>query len=87
MRVGHVARAGNERHERSHDRHEPRDDDGLAAVLLEERMRLLEVLAVEEPVQPAALIVRGEDPRPEAAADAVVDRIAEDRRRPGALPP
>ena len=78
--VGHVAGAGDKRHERPHDGHEARDDDRLAAVLLEEGVRLLQVLAVEQPVQATALVVRREHFRPERAADAVVDGVADDRR-------
>ena len=37
----HLRRAGHERHERPDDRHEPAEDDRLAAVLLEERVRAL----------------------------------------------
>jgi hypothetical protein len=35
----HLRRPGDERHERPDDRHEPAEDDRLAAVLLEERVR------------------------------------------------
>ena len=47
----HLRRAGDERHEGPHDRHEPAQDHRLAAVLLEERVRPLQVLAVQQPVR------------------------------------
>ena len=78
--VGHIAGAGNERHERADDGHESCYDDRLAAVLLEEGVRLLQMLAVEQAMQAAALIVRREDLRAERAADAVVDGVADDGR-------
>ena len=40
----HLRRAGHERHERPDDRHEPAEDDRLAAVLLEEGVRPFQVL-------------------------------------------
>ena len=40
-RVGHRADAGDERRERADDRHEAREDDRLAAVLLVELVRAL----------------------------------------------
>jgi hypothetical protein len=49
----HLRRARDERHERPHDRHEPAEDDRLAAVLLEERVRAIEVLAVHQPAERA----------------------------------
>ena len=79
--VAHVAGAGDKRHERANDGHEACYHDRLAAVLLEERVRLFEVLAVEQAVQAAALVVRGEHLRPERPADAVVDGVADDGRR------
>ena len=55
--VGHGAGAGDERHERADDRHEAAEDDGLAAVLLEERVRLRQVVAVEQTMPAAGAIV------------------------------
>ena len=47
-RVLHVRDAGHERREGADDRHELRVDDRLAAVLLVERLRLQQVLALEK---------------------------------------
>ena len=47
----HLRRARHERHERPDDRHEAAEDDGLSAVLLEELVRALQMLLVEQPVQ------------------------------------
>ena len=44
----HLRRAGHERHERADDRHEPAEDDGLSAVLLEERVRAFQMLPVQQ---------------------------------------
>ena len=43
--VGHLGRARHHRRERAEDRHEARDDDRLAAVLLVELVGLDQVLA------------------------------------------
>ncbi len=59
----HRRRAGDERHEGPDDRDEAAEDDGLAAVLLEEGVRALEVLAVQQPVGDRRTVGRGEDAR------------------------
>ena len=46
--TAHLRRAGDKRHERAHDRHEAAEDDGLAAVVLEELVRPLQMLAIEQ---------------------------------------
>ena len=56
--IAHVAGASDKRYERAHDWHKARDDDRLAAVLLEERMRLVEVIAIEQFVEEALIVVR-----------------------------
>src|SRR5688572_1480579 len=71
--VRHAADARHEGRERAHDRHEARNDDRLAAVLLVEGVRPVEVLALQEP--PALLL---EDTRAHVLADGVVDGVAED---------
>src|SRR5690606_37024887 len=38
-RIAHASHSGDERRERAHDRHEPREHHGLAAVLLIEPLR------------------------------------------------
>src|SRR5687768_14227783 len=47
-RVRHLADTGDERRERAYDRHEARDDDGLATIALVERLSLEQVFLVEE---------------------------------------
>ena len=46
--VLHAADAGDDRRERPHDRHEAGQHEGLGAVLLEELVRLLDVLLLEQ---------------------------------------
>src|SRR6185503_6554940 len=57
-RVAHAPDARDERRECAHDRHEPGEDDGLAAVHLVEALRPQEVLAL----QPSTVL--GEHARP-----------------------
>jgi len=45
------ASSRDERHEGADDRHEPAQDDGLAAVSLEERVRPSKMVAVEAAVR------------------------------------
>ena len=67
----HLRRAGHERHERAHDRHEAPEDHRLAAVLLEERVRARQMVAIQQPVRTGrdwsvALKTRGPISRPTA---------------------
>src|SRR5688500_824571 len=71
----HGAQARDERDVGAHDRQEARDHHRLAAVLLVERMRGLEVLGV----QPAAALV-DEETLAQPAAARVVDQVAGDGR-------
>jgi hypothetical protein len=72
--VAHRPDPGHERREGADDRNEPRQDDRLAAVLLVERVRAVEVLLLEKPDVPL------ECPRADRGADPVVHRVAQDRR-------
>ena len=69
-----LPRPGHERGEGADDRDEAGDDDGLAAVLLEELVGVGQVLRLD---QPEALGV--EDRRPRKCPDPVVHRVAQDR--------
>src|SRR5204863_5393065 len=77
--VGHGPHAGEERHERAHDRDEPTDDDREAPVLFVEAVRALEVFQLEPAAEDRILGTMKRD-RADKASDGVVDRIAEDRR-------
>src|SRR5204863_4030206 len=72
--ITHAADARDERRERAYDRHETREHDGFAAVLLVEALRAQQVLPLE---QPARL---GEHAGAHAAADPIVHVVADDRR-------
>jgi MFS family permease len=71
----HPADAGDDGDERAHDRHEPTDDQGLVAVMVEEGVGLVEVALLEEPAVP--LVERC----PHGAPDLVADDVAQERRR------
>ena len=71
----HLADAGDDRHDRAHERDEAREQHGLRALPLEELVRPLLVLGLEEPG--AGL----EQPRAEALADLVADLGAGDGAR------
>ena len=73
--VMHLAHARHERGERPDNRHEPGDDDGLAAIFLIELMRLFQMAPLEDL---GVGIV--EQPLPEEMADHVIAGIAENRR-------
>ena len=73
--IAHLADAGDERGEGPDDRHEPRQDDREAAVLLVELVGAQQVLLVQEP-----RVLAREDLRPDEVADGVVDRVAQDGR-------
>ena len=75
--IGHPPQPGDERRERADDRHEPRHDDRLRPVALEERVRALDVLLLHEP-----RLLRLEDPRAEELADEVVAVVPHHRRTP-----
>ena len=70
----HPGHAGDERHQRAHDGEEPAGDDGQAAVLLVELVRLLHVLRLQVLARLAQQVPA--DP----AADQVVDDVAEEGR-------
>jgi hypothetical protein len=74
--VAHRADAGHEGGEGADDGDEAGDDDRLAAVLLVERVRLLQVLGVEE-ARFRVVEDLGAQPRP----DRVVDGVPQDGRR------
>ena len=76
----HLGRAGHKRHEGADDGDEAAGDDGHAAVLLEEGVRLGEVIAVQQPVHQAGLVVGREHARAHEAPHRVVHRVAEDGR-------
>ena len=77
-RAPHAADAGDERRERADDRNEARQHDGLAAVLLVERLGAVQV----GPLQPAD--VAAECAWPDGPTDAEVRFVAERWRRPSA---
>lgn len=56
-RVGHLGHASNKRHERADDGNEPRQDDRLSPLPLEELMRALDVLR-SDPASPARVHLR-----------------------------
>src|SRR5262249_35766188 len=66
----HLRRPRHERHERADDRDEASEDHRLAAVLLEERVRAIEILLVQQ------ARARLKHTRSDETADAVVDRVA-----------
>ncbi len=72
LRVVHRPDAGHERGERADDGDEAGEDDRLAAVLLVEAVRAVEIFLLQE----ADLAAEG--PRPDVGPDPVVDRVAED---------
>ena len=59
----HAGGAGDEGHERADDRHEAPQDDRLAAVLLEERMRALEMFPIEQAMRNPGAILGAEHAR------------------------
>ena len=72
--VPHVADAGHDRRERADDRDEPGQHDGLGAVLVEERLGLVDVRLLEQPaVRPP------EDGRPDPLAEQVAHLVADHR--------
>ena len=75
----HGRRARHKRHERPDDGDEAPEDDRLAAVFLEERVRPLQVLLIEQPVEESRSIGRREHARADDAADRVVDGVAGER--------
>ncbi len=72
----HPAHARHEGRERADEREEPRERDRLAAVPLEELVRLLDVLRLDEP----APLLRSDHSASELVADPVVHPVAENRR-------
>ncbi len=70
----HLCDAGDEGNEGTDDRHEKGDHDGLAAVVQEKFMGLIQMASVEQPGS------RPEDPRPDRASGFVVDHVAENHR-------
>ena len=74
--VSHRPGSRHERHERPDDRDEACQHHRHPAVLLEERMRAIEML----PVQQRMRCVAAEDPRPDEMPDAVIHGVAENRR-------
>src|SRR6185436_15060209 len=78
--ISHRSGAGHEGHEGPDDGHEPREHHREPAMTLEERMRVREMLLVEQPLPETASIVRGENPRTRDAAYLVVDGVADNRR-------
>ena len=72
--IAHRADSCDERREGADDRHEPREDDRLAAVFLIEPVRLFQVLPLEYPA-----VCPLKDPRPHVVADSVVDGISQNR--------
>ena len=75
LRAVHPGGAGDDGDVGPHERHEAADHQGLAAVLLEERLGLGEVLPLEDPA--VVLVERW----PDLAADLVADDVAGERRR------
>src|ERR671911_1926123 len=72
--VVHARDTGDDRGERAHDRDEPGQDDRLGAVLVEEGVRLLDVLLLEE-----ARVGAAEDRRARPAPEQVADLVAGNR--------
>jgi len=73
--VTHAADSGNEWREGTHDRHVARQDDGLAAVAIEEFFRAPQVLDLQK------AHVAAERTWPDGRADRVVGAVAENRGR------
>lgn len=72
--IGHVAHAGDERRECAYDRHEPRDDNGLSAIFMEETFGFLQMIHVKK-----ADIFVTEDPGRQIPADRIIDGVAQYR--------
>jgi hypothetical protein len=70
------AAPGDEGHERPDNRHEPAQDDGLAAVLFEKRVRARQVIAIEQPMPPSHTVGGRKHPRPDPAANGIVHGVA-----------
>src|SRR3989304_8338638 len=75
-RVGHAPDPGPERREGANDGYEPRENNGLAAVFLVERMRAIEMFLVEK-----TDFCSLKYPWSYTVIDPVIQRVADDGRR------
>src|SRR4051812_45059608 len=73
--VSHLPNSGHDRHECAYDRHESRNDDGLAAVSFIELVGASEMLLVEQ-----QRIFTREQLRAGRLADRIADGVSKDRR-------
>src|SRR4030095_12934516 len=74
--IRHRTDSGNEWRKRAHDRHEPGEDNRLAAVLLEKRMGSLKMFRIEKPG-----FFPSKHFRPKVMADPIVGGVAQNGRR------
>jgi hypothetical protein len=76
----HERGARHERHERPHNVDEARENDGFAAVLLEERVGALHVRAVDQARRDFAPVGRADYSGTDDAAGSVIDGVSCERR-------